>query len=461
MTMDLPESYNDKVPLPVAHFPHAKEVDTGERLFWKGSVYTIEVPPEHSDQVIEYYANELKQKGWEVEAYNYLDANKDGIKITINRTDDADVKLDRFMIMMCLAEDLKRYDEKMSARLAELQNQSGDMDLDQQDNSELDSLISRYEAFEVSENSQEDFERSDLDSIFIDGYKIGSEVDESGQAGGKFRSVSEPIEMEFQLRQVGDIHLPTGQLLACDPGFIGAMKFSPIERTVSPGKYLVTISIDDSGTIAASKIEFKSSKVAKWERARLLDKQHSEFAHIDVDSGTACFIDFSIAEDITQEGLDFINVVLSDDCYYDIIDLPGSDGGNFAIFHAGLGDGSYPCWWGLDEDDQAVCFVADYMITESEESIILVFDNIKQHLESYLEHSYLTKIGGRIRVTPGIEENTFHIESNRYLQPAICKNDKRIKSDYKELSRPDEFYSCLLSIDEPLTDELTLELFVL
>ena len=186
-----------------------------------------------------------------------------------------------------------------------------------------------------------------------------------------FKSVLDTVSL--QEVSVGELHLPTGKIIAGDPFFIFDSK--PFKTKVNPGNYPVKLLIykveENHYRVAFAKIQFSDNQATHWTLA--------------VDAGLGCFTD--------QETNAIFNSVMDkyykdnpDKNYYDDVlaeefktasgqhplsrDLgdwvnhfPKQGGNrNVIMFASGWGDGSYPTYWGTDSNGNIVELVTDFNV---------------------------------------------------------------------------------------------------
>lgn len=188
----------------------------------------------------------------------------------------------------------------------------------------------------------------------------------------------------IHIRYGGELSLPTGRLVACDPFvYLGEGDFEPFTVTVEPGHYrvdaaVVTLTHPERPAsdrphrrVAAARLVIRDEPTATWEIALLpgqdLDKLgEDEFYGYGVDAGTGCFYDASadgsFPECVEDEGPLW-------DAFDDNDWAPGphlvtspSTGATLAAFTSGWGDGCYPTWIGRSASGQVTCFVTDFFV---------------------------------------------------------------------------------------------------
>lgn len=200
---------------------------------------------------------------------------------------------------------------------------------------------------------------------------------------------------------IGKINLPTGRIVACDPTSVlnsGEEICLPFEYVVAPGQYPVTLSVIKGSTpaagdqYAAARIQFSENRPVKWLLAlrgneNLGDlSQDGDYFGFQVENGIGCFVDYQgripyvrLCSLLKQHKRDLIDDYIDPqlkECYekfplnqredgdwFNAL-IPGDDSVNLVVFQAGFGDGIYPCYWGLDENDQVVQLVADFFVLE-------------------------------------------------------------------------------------------------
>ncbi|MEV5974465.1 DUF4241 domain-containing protein [Streptomyces sp. NPDC051921] len=183
--------------------------------------------------------------------------------------------------------------------------------------------------------------------------------------------------------EVGELGLPTGRLVACDPFvYLGTGDAEPFTVEVSPGRYRVDAAVatlvdpqDRPGTrphtrIAAARLVVRDTPAAAWELALipgddLAELDEDEIFGYGVDAGTGCFYDASVdgafpgTEDEEGAVWDAMATVGHGPA---VFMAEGEDGHTLAGFTSGWGDGCYPTWIGRDTAGEVVCFVTDFRV---------------------------------------------------------------------------------------------------
>ncbi|MFD1000273.1 DUF4241 domain-containing protein [Ohtaekwangia kribbensis] len=211
------------------------------------------------------------------------------------------------------------------------------------------------------------------------------------------KSVLDTVDLEEV--SIGEIHLPTGKIIAGDPFFIYDNK--PFKTKVNPGNYPVKLLIykveEDHYRIAFAKIQFSGNQAIHWTLAlteditdeQIKSLQPGEFFGYGVDAGLGCFIDQE-TNTIFNSVMDKFSKDNPDKNYYDDVlaeefrttsgqhplsrDLGDwdnhfpkqGDNHNVIMFASGWGDGSYPTYWGTDLNGKIVELITDFIVVGGE-----------------------------------------------------------------------------------------------
>lgn len=206
-----------------------------------------------------------------------------------------------------------------------------------------------------------------LDGTFTPGTRFSPPYD--GDAG--------PYVVQ-RVIDAGVLRLPTGRVVACDPGWRAPGK--PFTVAVPPGDYRTQIATaayasqyEDTPLhieeYTAARVLISEKPTVAWELAlrpgedpRTL--RDGEFYGFGVDSGTGCFVDAAAAPRFMGRG----NTLLLDDNPDGVLVREDPEtGGNIIVYPSGMGDGTYPVWIGRDTDGEVTCLVADMLILRHQE----------------------------------------------------------------------------------------------
>jgi hypothetical protein len=174
---------------------------------------------------------------------------------------------------------------------------------------------------------------------------------------------------------MGPLVLTSGRIVAFDP--YSACRPLPFSRTVAPGYYPVLLSIMRRGEdqrVAMALVYFQEKHPTRWELAtrgeedaRLL-RPGQRFG-LEVDAGLSGLVDADVVGRVAEahERLDEeLRASYRHTWLYASPTLDPESKANLIAFSPGEGQGTYPCWWGLDEDGQPVCLVVDFRLLELE-----------------------------------------------------------------------------------------------
>ncbi|MEV7519974.1 DUF4241 domain-containing protein [Streptomyces sp. NPDC091371] len=188
---------------------------------------------------------------------------------------------------------------------------------------------------------------------------------------------------------VGELSLPTGRVVACDPFvYLGSGDVEPFTAQVPPGRYRVEAAIATLARpgepaaarphtrVAAARLVIRDVPAVTWEIA-LQEGQdpaelgEDEFYGYGVDAGTGCFYDpsadgaFPGTEE--EEGPVWAAMEAAGDGPMMFL-AEGRDGHNLAAFTSGWGDGAYPTWVGRDAAGEITCFLTDFFVVPTEDA---------------------------------------------------------------------------------------------
>lgn len=178
------------------------------------------------------------------------------------------------------------------------------------------------------------------------------------------------------IQELGEINLPTGKIVACDP--LVCPEELPFSKQVKAGRYPVTLyihCIDDDKRVGFAKLTFSDKLPSRFELAvneeqNLEELKEGYIFGYGVDSGTGSFMDEKAAAKVVElmDSAEDYNIPELEDMlektYVDTyctanFRIPGTDL-DLAAFSSGFGDGLYPTYWGFDENDNICCLITDF-----------------------------------------------------------------------------------------------------
>ena len=186
----------------------------------------------------------------------------------------------------------------------------------------------------------------------------------------------------LRLHPIGDLQLPSGQLVACDP-FV-TPEATPFNLPLPCGAFPVVLSVGEIATdqrVAFATVRFQQTSPVRWEMMATgaNDPSKLEPGHIlgyGVDSGTGCFMDELAGRALTEKMNDdsnFFETMMAEmaKTYRDTwswLNMEFGEG-NLIAFSSGLGDGLYATYAGLDSEGEVVVVVTDFMILDEDAKV--------------------------------------------------------------------------------------------
>ncbi len=184
--------------------------------------------------------------------------------------------------------------------------------------------------------------------------------------------------------EAGNIMLPAGRLVACDPLLTNNMK--PFVTDFPKGSFPVNIHRErDSGCIAYVEIVFSSAEVKNWKMATTEgqiteDLKDGEIFGYPVESGMGCFMDAETQDDLNRleiklfrrKGDDFMGIYeeFFHGCFFDsagaanqyaFLKPDENKHGNICAFETGYGEGFYASYIGFDEAGRPAKVVSEFI----------------------------------------------------------------------------------------------------
>jgi hypothetical protein len=196
-------------------------------------------------------------------------------------------------------------------------------------------------------------------------------------------------EFHVERREIGQLVLPTGRIVACDPLVFPETR--PFRKRVPPGRYRVILSIAHipppkgrrtvDQRIACAMLCLGKRVPRRWQMAvqtgqRLRGLKPNEFYGYPVDSGTGCFMDLKAARVLERRMDDdpdyFEHLIKASKPSYVYtrqwadFQLEADSGLNVVFFSSGFGDGTYPSYWGYDATGELTCLATDFRVLTRE-----------------------------------------------------------------------------------------------
>lgn len=187
--------------------------------------------------------------------------------------------------------------------------------------------------------------------------------------------------------EVGELALPTGRVVACDPFvYLGSGETEPFTAEVPPGRYAVQAAVatlvrpgaepgpHPHTRVAAVRLTVRDAPAVSWELALLPGQDiaelgEDEFYGYGVDAGTGCFYDASAdgAFPGTDDEEGAVWAAMETVGHGPgVFMAEGENSHNLAGFTSGWGDGAYPTWIGRGADGALTCFVTDFFVVPAD-----------------------------------------------------------------------------------------------
>ncbi|MCL2321135.1 MAG: DUF4241 domain-containing protein [Oscillospiraceae bacterium] len=180
---------------------------------------------------------------------------------------------------------------------------------------------------------------------------------------------------KYDILSIGDISLPTGEIVACDVIYNLGIKdnmIKPFINKVDQGSYPVFISAikngSNKGKYAALKIEINKEIPVSFEvcikhQDVLKDLKPGEKYGFNVESGLVCICDTQVEALFEKQIDEFRSIIIdfiSDKSRWTMWNLPETE---FIIpmVSSGFGNGYYTAYWGLDKNDDVCSLILQFL----------------------------------------------------------------------------------------------------
>ena len=208
----------------------------------------------------------------------------------------------------------------------------------------------------------------DLSESFVDGRDVKTVI---GKA-------------TLSVRAIGELSVPTGSLVACDPFVFFDAK--PFTQKVPIGTFPVLASIaqlDGEERVAYLTLKISDEPTVRWELALLQGQdtkalKPGKYFGYSVDAGTGSLMDAKAAavflkkleKEAWDNKLDYTNSMMKEIDEHEVktwswgnFKLEESDA-NLITISSGLGDGSYPSYFGFDSQGRVTSFITDFLVVD-------------------------------------------------------------------------------------------------
>lgn len=188
-------------------------------------------------------------------------------------------------------------------------------------------------------------------------------------------------EYVLESHPAGDVVLPTGQVVGCDP--LAFPDPDPFTVTVEPGTYplrawVAVLQADGAEwdrTVAALQLAIRDEPAVRWEPALVKGQDTAEleddaFFGYPVDAGTGTLADVAAITALAAWDYEQVEAAFIPDEAPDA-PVPGgifpavtdqASGANVIVVTSGQGDGAYPTFIGYTESGEVASFVTDFLV---------------------------------------------------------------------------------------------------
>ena len=202
--------------------------------------------------------------------------------------------------------------------------------------------------------------------------------------------------------KAGELNVSTGKLVILDPVFIeNSILLDKLAPTGKFPVYLFFTDCDLGYRIAYSMVQFKEGIPSKWEFA-LMDsanrsKSKEALGTVKSGAGILGFADKSATKLFFRQKSGFEGMYPSRNFYQDVLSiafnknggnpngsLSGGDWTNFypleqknenlIMSSTGVGNNTFPAYWGLDENGSPMQLVIDFKLFENEEELMEIYN---------------------------------------------------------------------------------------
>jgi len=175
----------------------------------------------------------------------------------------------------------------------------------------------------------------------------------------------------IEIAEAGALVLTSGRIVACD-GLIPSDE--PFTERVKPGSYPVVLCIamfsEEWPVIACAMLRLKDEMPVVWKPATVagqseVPEREDETVGYGVDCGVGCFADLDAMHALIASPDTYSR--LQEQVHHagmKIVDFQPDTArpSNIIIFSSGEGDGTYPSYFGYDDDGNILCLATDFGI---------------------------------------------------------------------------------------------------
>lgn len=179
--------------------------------------------------------------------------------------------------------------------------------------------------------------------------------------------------IEMSVCSIGDLKLPTGRIVVCDP-FATPLDTpgAGLTRVAPRGVFPVDVAIarfeeNDDRRVACARIRFtEHPNPTRWEAALFQGQgplTGGALPGYGVDSGFGCFCDEAVLTEVTESHLGaWLAAARENEVSTWTWHVGDAGKANVALVSSGWGDGFYGSFWGIDVNNEAVELVTDFRV---------------------------------------------------------------------------------------------------
>lgn len=185
-------------------------------------------------------------------------------------------------------------------------------------------------------------------------------------AGTRFWDPDRRIVLTSDVVDVGELAVPTGVMVVQDPGFLlDGMEYESLARRAPMGVWPAQIAVaravssegDEYGTVAAMRLRFSDAVSVRWEPA--VSDDAGRALGVGVDGGRMAVFDRSVLDRSLCAGI--VTAVDGEkERPASIVRVPVRETAELFVSDSGIGDGSYPAWWGVGATGAVTELIVDF-----------------------------------------------------------------------------------------------------
>jgi hypothetical protein len=180
--------------------------------------------------------------------------------------------------------------------------------------------------------------------------------------------------VKISVVRCGELVLPTGRIVACDPFIRDDTEELAFRTRVPPGKYPVLLSVATSESIpefplnSCVMLRFRNANPVRWEQAFCkrqdpANLEPTEIFRYAVNSGVGCFMSIEAAR-VLLPHIERFDSAIASGRYRAFVVVDPAPHLNVIAFSSGWGDGRYSSFFGYDASGKPACLVTDFSLLD-------------------------------------------------------------------------------------------------